>query len=62
MEIQLWWTGKTSYTYLEEGIKDYRSRIEKMCKFSIIQFKGTKNISDPIQIRIQEEKELEKNE
>lgn len=58
MEFQLWWTGKTAFSYLEEGIKDYQHRIEKYCRFSIHEFKGTKGIKSPEIIKEAEEREI----
>lgn len=60
MEIQLWWTGKTSFNYLEIGIQDYCKRIEKYNKFKIVEFKGSKNIIDPNSVINIEEKDLKK--
>jgi 23S rRNA (pseudouridine1915-N3)-methyltransferase len=60
MEIQIWWIGKTSFNYLETGIQDYCKRIEKYNKFKIVEFKGSKNQTDPDIIRNIEEKNLHK--
>ncbi|NOT36058.1 MAG: 23S rRNA (pseudouridine(1915)-N(3))-methyltransferase RlmH [Saprospiraceae bacterium] len=66
MEFQLWWTGKTAFKYLEDGIHDYKSRVGKMCRFTIHEFKGTKSIKNPELIMEMEEndmyKKLQKND
>jgi 23S rRNA (pseudouridine1915-N3)-methyltransferase len=50
MKIELWWVGKTSDKYLEEGILNYFKRIKKHTSFSLaeIRTKKTKNKSDQI--------------
>ncbi len=42
MKIELWLPGKTSFKYLEEGIRDYTSRLKKMTDFELIVFPDIK--------------------
>ncbi len=58
MEIQLWWIGKTAFNYLDEGINMYVNRLKHYCRFSIQEFKGSKGIKNPMQIKIMEESEI----
>ena len=58
MEFQLWWTGKTSFSYLEDGIADYIKRLSYFCKLKVIEFKGSKGIKISQQIQQFEENAL----
>lgn len=60
MEIQLWWTGKTSIAYIEHGVEDYIKRLQHFCKFKICEFKGSKGIQNIQAIQQKEELEFSK--
>jgi 23S rRNA (pseudouridine1915-N3)-methyltransferase len=42
MKIELWLIGKTSFSFVQEGIDEYQKRLQKWLKFEVVLLKDSK--------------------
>jgi 23S rRNA (pseudouridine1915-N3)-methyltransferase len=57
MSISLLWTGKTRFSFLKEGISEYKKRISRFVKFEITELRDIKTQQSPMQLIGLEEKQ-----
>ena len=60
MKIEFWLLGKTAFKYLDEGIKDYTKRLERLTHFEIVTFPEIKSKQTDILINKEAEQVLDK--
>lgn len=57
MKVEFWVLGKTAFKYLDEGIKDYSKRLDRMTDFQMVIFPDIK-AKDPKTFKNKEAKQI----